>query len=262
MVAVLGATACAKPAPAPADLDGLARFLFDRWHPPDEDPAISDAELADALGKIHDVLGGDTLSEPVKGTMANLTQAELDAVALSGHDPNTPQGMYIADIVHCTLEQIEEITLTPDQLSLYPEAYAAYSRVYVEGTPAYHPRWATTYTSAENALITNQFTATVQSGLRQVPDLGPELSPHGRGLVSRIFLPEPATFEHEGAELTDDFQVETFTERAPGELVHFYGLWRYMRLGILGDSYDSLFIDQTTQALIDWDEKTDELCAE
>ncbi len=262
LVASLAPCACATPEPAPADLDGLARFAFARWLPVDEDPAISDAELADALAKIHDVLGGDALDGPQKGTLANLTPVELDAVGLSDHDPNRPQGMYIANVVRCTLDQVEALSLEPDQMSLYPEAYAAYGREYLEGTPATHPRWLTTYTSAENALITNQFTATVHSGMRLVPDLGPELSPRGRGLVFRVHLPEPATFEHEGSELTDDYQIETLTERAPGELVHFYAIWRYMRLGILGDSYDNLFIDQTTQGLIDWDAKTEALCAQ
>ena len=73
---------------------------------------------------------------------------------------------------------------------------------------------------------------------------------------------EPAVFETEGAEFTDDYQVETLTERAPGELLHFYAIWRYMRYGVLADSYDALMIDQTIQALIDWDAKTDELCAQ
>lgn len=262
LIPLATALACVEPQPAPADLDGLARFAFQRWHPADEDPAISDAELADALGKIHRALDGDALAEAQKGTLANLTQDELDAVGLSERDPGKPQGMYIADIVRCTLEQIEDITLEPDQLSLFPEAYAEYSREIIEGTPESHPRWLTTYKSAEHALMSNQFTATVQSGMRRVPDLGPELSPYGRGLVLRVYLPEPATFESEGAEFTDDYQVETLTERAPGELVHFYGLWRYMRYGVIADSYDSMMIDQTAQAMIDWDAKTDELCAQ
>ncbi|MBI1944798.1 MAG: hypothetical protein HYS27_03830 [Deltaproteobacteria bacterium] len=258
---LFAAAGCVAPQPAPADLDGLARFAFARWLPEGEDPAISDAELADALGKIHDVLGGDTLAEPQKGTLGNLTQTELDAVALSDRDPAKPQGIYLANVIHCTLEQIDALTLEPDQLSLYTEAYAAYAREMIEGTPESHPRWLTTYTSAEHALMANQFTATVQSGMRRVPDLGPEASPAGPGLVLRVYLPEPAVFENEGAEFTDDYQVETLTERAPGELVHFYGIWRYMRYGVIADSYDALMIDQTLQALVDWDLKTDELCA-
>lgn len=261
-IALLVTASCAEPQPAPEDLDGVARFLFDRWLPADEAPDVSDVELADAVVKVHAALGGDELVEAQKGTLANLTQAELDAVGLSDRDPNKPQGMFIANVVHCTLSQMEEILLTPDQLSLYPEGYAQYSRAYVEGTPESHPRWTTTYQSGENALVTNQFTAVVESGLRIVPDLGPEQSPFGRALVLRVHLPEPATFESDGSEFTDDYQIETFSERAPGELVHFYAIWRYMRLGILGDSYDGIFIDQTTQGMLDWDARTDELCAQ
>lgn len=261
VLALLGG-ACAEPQPAPEDLDGAARFLFDRWWPADEDPAISDVELADAVVKVHDAVSGDDLAEPQKGTLANLTQAEVDAVGLSDRDPNKPQGMYIANLVRCTLDQVEEILRNPDQLSLYPEGYAEYSRSYHDGTPETHPRWTTTYKSGENALVTNQFTAVVESGLRLVPDLGAEQSPHGRALVLRVHLPEPATFEYDGSEFTDDYQIETFAERAPGEVVHFYGIWRYMRLGVLGDSYDGVFIDQTTQGMLDWDRRTDEICAQ
>ena len=261
-LAVLVAAGCLAPQPAPADLDGLARFAFKRWLPEGEDPAVSDEELADTLGRLHQVLDGDALTEPQKGTLANLTTDELDAVGLSERDPDKPQGLYIVAIVRCTLDQFEQLTLEPDQLSLYPDAYASYSRSMIEGTPASHPRWLTTYTSAEHALMSNQFTATVQSGMREVPDLGPELSPVGRGLVLRVYLPEPAVFESEGAEFTDDYQVEIVYERAPGELVHFYGLWRYMRYGVIADSYDAMMIDQTLQALVDWDTKTDELCAQ
>jgi hypothetical protein len=251
--------ACAQPAPAPEDLDGLARFFFNRWTPP-EDVAISDSELADGVVKLHAALEGK-IDEPLKGLLADLTQEELDGVGLSDRDPKKPQGIYMADIVHCTLDQIEEILQNDDQLSLYPEAYASYARERDADPPPYHPTWTTTYTSSENALITNQFTARVKTGLRKVPDLGAQQSPFGRALVLRVVLPEPATFESDGSEFTDDFQIETFHERAPGELVHFYGMWRYMRLGILGDSNDGLFIDQTLNGMVDWDKKTDALCA-
>ena len=261
-IALCALCACPQPDAAPEDLDGAARFLFDRWLATDVEPAISDVELADAVVKVHEAVGGDTLSEAQKGTLGNLTQSEVEAVGLPERDPDKPQGMYIANLVRCTLDQMEEILLTPDQLSLYPEGYAEYSRAYHEDTPEAHPRWATTYKSGENALVTNQFTAVVESGLRIVPDLGAEVSPFGRALVLRVHLPEPATFEYEGSEFTDDYQIETFAERAPGELVHFYAIWRYMRLGILGDSYDGVFIDQTTQGMIDWDQRTDELCAQ
>lgn len=260
-IVLAAAAGCVEPLPAPADLDGLARFAFSRWLPEGENPEISDVELADALGKIHRAVDGDTLAEPQTGTLGNLTQTELDAVGLPERDPGKPQGMFVASVLHCTLDQIEALTLEADQLSLYPEVYAAYTREAVEGRPESHPRWRATYQSVEHALMANQFTATVESGLRRVPDLGPDASPAGPGLVLRAHMPEAAVFESEGAEFTDDYQVETMTERAPGEVVHFYAVWRYMRYGVIADSYDALMIDQTVQAAVEWDATTDELCA-
>ena len=252
------AASCASPQPAPKDLDGLARFFFDRFDPKDEDPAISDQELQDAIVKLDDVINGSKITDPTKGTLANLTQDELDAVGLAGK-PDKPQGMFITDVVKCDLDKLETIVLTPDQLSLYPEAYASYHRDMDKDAPAFLPTWTLTYKSSENALITNQFTAIEKSGLRKVPD-GAAVGPFIEG---RVFMPKPAVFEdpNPSVEFSNDFQVELYYARKPGELVHFYGMWRYMHLGALGESYDALFIDQTTGGMIDWDKKTEALCA-
>lgn len=255
------ASGCASPEPAPADLDGLARFFFDQFEPADKDPTIVDIELQDGFAKLHEVVKGDELTEPRQGILAKLTQAELDAAGLPDRDPSVPQGMFMANIIHCSLDDVERFLLEPDQLSLYPEGYAAYERRFDAGRPESFPTWSATYTSGENPLVTNQFTATVRSGLRKVP--ATDDARFGRALVLRVVLPEPATFEQQSddVEFSYDFQVETYHERAPGEIVHFYGMWRYMKLGILGESYDGLFVDQTIGGMIEWDQKTDALCA-
>ncbi len=262
-VVALGA-GCAGPAPAPKDLDGLAQFFFAHFHAVDDegnpqDPSISDTELQDAITKLHKVIDGDALAEPSTGTLDNLTPATLATTPVK-RDPQEGQGMFAADIVHCTLDQQRDNLLTTDQLSLYPEAYASYARAYDAGTPENFPTWTVTYTSSQNALVQNQFTAHVKTGLRTVPVT--DHATHGEALVRAGFLPQPATFESEGSEFTFDFQVETYHERKPGEIVHFYAMWRYMRLGVLGDSYDQVFIDQTLQGMTDWDQKTDALCAQ
>ena len=253
-------SSCAAPQEAPKDLNGLARFFFNQFKPAEgEDPATSDIELQDAIGKVHKVLKGDELSsdEPMSGTLENLTQEEVDTAGLDVK-PSKGQGMFIANIIHCSLSEMKDIILEPDQLELYPEAYAEYARDFDKDPPAYLPTWTVTYKSSENALVSNQFTASVETGLRTVPET--EDAAHGDALVRAGFLPEPAEFESDGSEFSFDFQVETYHERKKGEIVHFYAMWRYMRLGILGDSYDEVFIDQTTQGMIDWDTKTDELC--
>ena len=83
---------------------------------------------------------GDDLTDPVKGTLGNITQDELDIVGLSTMDPSIPQGMFTESIVHCTLDQLQGFVLEPDQLSLYPEAYASYARTFDDPRPAYLPK--------------------------------------------------------------------------------------------------------------------------
>jgi hypothetical protein len=253
---------CGGPQEAPKDLDGLARFMFANFKPVTEDGApkdvaVSDAELQDAFSKLHKVIKGDAITEGAHGVLGDIEKAQLDLVGVK-RDPNEAQGMYITNVVHCSHDRLKEIILEPDQLSLYPEAYSVYERTLDADTVPYLPTWKTTYTSSDNALVTNQFTAHVVSGLRLVPP--PAEGGFGEAFVNAAWMPKPAEFEDDGSEFTFDVQVETFHERKPGEFVHFYGLWRYMKLGILGDSYDQLFIDQTTQGMIDWDSKTDALC--
>ena len=252
LLATLAVAGCPGPQKAPEDLDGLARFLFDRFDPTDVDATTSDSELADAFTKLDVTVHGDAVTDPQKGVLANITQAELDTVGVTA-DPDVPQGIFIIDVVHCSVKRLKEIILEPDQLSLYTDAYAAYARTFDPDRPATLPTWSATYTSAENALFTNQFTTTVKSGMRVLPD---------DRLVTRVFMPAPATWESEGAQFTQDYQTEAFYPRKPGELVHFYAMWRYMSFGAVGDSRSGLFIDQTTSALVDWDTKTDALCAQ
>lgn len=250
---------CLQPQEAPADLDGLARFFFNRFDPVDEDPAVSDIEMQDAISKIHDVLGGDEMGdEHAKGTMGKMTATELEVVGRADLDPLRAVGLTVSGIVHCTLDQIQDIILEPDQLSLYPEAYESYERTYDPEEREHIRTWQIDYRSSDG--VPNQFNATVKSGLRFVPET--DEAKFGRVLVRRGFFPDRAVFDDdENAEFTHDFQIETYHERAPGEIVHFYGIWRWMKLGIIDISQDTM-MTFTLDGMADWDKKTDELCAQ
>src|SRR6478609_3944055 len=94
-IVVAAVSGCAGPQPAPKDLDGLARFFFDHFDGT-TDASTSDAELQDAVSKLHDVLKGDSITDPQKGTLANITKAELTTVGLDDKNPDKPQGMFVA----------------------------------------------------------------------------------------------------------------------------------------------------------------------
>ena len=257
-VALLSLVGCLQPQEAPADLDGLARFFFDRFDPIDEDPAVSDIEMADAFQKLHVVLDGDALTEHVKGTMGKLTATELALVGREDLDPERAVGLSVSGVIPCTLGKIEEILLNPDQLALYPEAYESYQRTFDPDERAHLRSWRNDYRSNDD--VPNQFNAVVNSGLRRVPAIeGAPSGSLGKTLVRRGYFPERAVFDDdENAEFTHDFQVETYYERAPGEVVHWYGIWRWMRLGFLDISQATL-MNITLDGMADWDKKTAEL---
>jgi len=251
-------TGCKSPEPAPADLDGLGRFFLTRFDPAETDRAVTDTELQDAFAKLHDTLDGDNIVEAQSGLLAALTLEDLTALGLPNLDPSFIQGMFITTIIHCGIDALEAILLEPDQLSLYPEAYESYDRVLDADRPDYFPTWKTAYRSAELPIISNQYTANTHGGLRESAIEGSRFE---KTLLQRVVLPEPAVFDSEGSEFVADFQVESYHERAPGEVIHFYAMWRDMTFGVLGDSKSGFVIDQTLSGMLDWDAETDELCA-
>lgn len=251
---------CGQPVEAPDDLNGLVRFFYRSFEPTDRDHVLVDQEIQAGIDQMHALLDAQSLEE-LRGTLDDITADELSTVGMDEHDPSIPQGMFIADVIHCPLDELERIVLAPDQIALYPEAYSAYSRSYDDDRPANLPTWTLTYTSPDSPLFSNHFTVTVKSGLRKVGET--ENATHGRALLRRGYMPAPAVFEEpsDAVEYSQDYQVEVYYERAPAEVVHLYGLWRYMKLGALGDTTEDLLIDQTLNGMLDWDKKTNALCA-
>lgn len=257
-----GLAACQAPMEAPSDLNAVARFLFAHFDPAEGDPAVAEVELRDAITKVGKVIDGDHLAEPKAGLLEDVTSEELAAVGIDdGRNPAVPQGMFIADIIHCSMDRLEQILLDPDQKTLYPGVYADYQRAPETDSPDFLPRWTTTYRSAENGFFSNQYTAVSKGAVRRIA-ADASAGFESRALMQRIFMPQPAEFEGEGSEFTFDFQIESYRERADREIVHFYGAWRFLHLGVLGDSSDDAFITTTLDSMIEWDQMTDEHCAQ
>lgn len=260
-LAICGASllGCEQPVEAPEDLNGLARFFYRSFEPPDRDPALVDQEIQAGVVQLHAVLDAASLDE-LRGTLDDITTDELSTVGMEERDPTIPQGMFIANVIHCPLDEVERIVLAPDQMALYPDAYSAYSRTFDDERPENLPTWSLTYTSPDSPLFSNHFTVTVESGLRKVAET--ESATHGRVLLRRGFMPSPAVFDEpsDAVEYSQDYQVEVYYERAPAEVVHFYSIWRFMKLGALGDTTGDLLLDQTLNGMLDWDKKTDALC--
>lgn len=259
---VLPLLACAPPTlPAPADFDGNLRWF---WA---ESKDAKDADVIDAAVRLQVAAKADTLSadKPGRGFVTRLSADELKVVGLEATvDPAKARGFFITNVFPCTLDKLETIVSALDQKSQYPEAYDEYSRSYTSDADAYRARstptltWDVTLTAK---LVTAPYTSALKGGLRRVsPVMGkPAFGPL---LIARTWLPAPATFKNPdpSTSFEQDYQIEVYWERAPGEVFHAYGMWRDLRLGLGFTTEDNGVANTVMTGLIDWDKKTAELC--
>jgi hypothetical protein len=262
-VAVLAVfTACAPPSmPAPDDLDGNLRWFWS------SSKAATDAEVIEAALKLQTAGKADTLTpdKPGRGFISRLAPGELAVVGLEGTvDPAKARGLYVTNVFPCTLEKFTAIVTALDQKAQYPEAYDTYERTYSSDASAFTGGSATTLTwdvTTTTKLVTAPYTSSLKGGVRRVvPAAGK--TPFGPLLIARTWLPAPAVFKNPdpNTSFEQDYQIEIFWERTPGELFHAYGMWRDLRLGLGFTTEDNGVANTILTGLLDWDKKTVELC--
>ncbi|MCB9766167.1 MAG: hypothetical protein H6739_40700 [Alphaproteobacteria bacterium] len=239
--------------PTPEDLDGLIHRLWLSYD------AASDAELAETIDALYAELGADTLSDAVTGEVSDLTAESLDVVGLSdGRDPTLPRGFSLAYTYPCTLTDLEPILYHLPQDTLYEGVYDSYDRRYTSDLDAFTAREAPQITWSADitaTLLNKSYFEHIDGGLRYVGD------PERPALLGRTVLPEPAAFDDEDWSFDQDYQLELWVERAPGEIAHLYVIWRHMVLGGLSTEDDGV-VNTSLRNMEDWDDRTAELCAE
>ncbi|MCK6527061.1 hypothetical protein L6R50_05675 [Myxococcota bacterium] len=261
LAAALLAPGCAPVEPAPEDVDGLFHYFWLKASP----EAGSDEELLMAAANAHAAVEGDTLEERFDGALSDLGREHLDAVGIPGHmDPAVNAGFFLVGVLPCTLDQVERIVSDLRQDELYPGNYESYQRSYTSDADAYFAGEVPvlTFTTEIEAefLPGAPYFETVLGELRRVPaDEGADLP--GPVLVARYHIPEPAVFEDAGFFFEQDYQVEVYWERAPGEVIHAYGIWRHMGDATLTTD-DEFVVRIILDNLGDWDDRTGEICAE
>lgn len=258
MVLLLLAVGCASTKPVPADLDGLAHWFWQHYD------AGTDEEIAEATVALHAAIDGDALKKAETGTLTDLTTAEAELVPLDAPpDPAAARGMVLANVIGCTLEELEPILYALDQDQLYPDVYDAYGRVYTTDLDAYVAREAPQLgwqSDIEATILGSTYTERVLAGLRWSPavegsgDWGPVL-------LGRAWIPEPAAFEDENKSFDQDFQLEIYWERSPGEVLHVYALWREMSYGSGLTTDSDTVVGIILDNLVKWDDQTTALCA-
>lgn len=258
---VSGAVGCANVDPAPEDLDGLIHFFWNSYQEGE------DAQIREAVSNLHATTRADELEEARDGSFSDLAASEVAVVGLEGKvDPSAARGMFLVNVIACPLESVERIVYALEQDQLYEDVYDRYERRYTSDLDAYVSRDRRSLTwevDIAASVLGTSYEEHLKGGIRWVP-AGEPGSQFGPILVARTWMPEPARFESDSKSFDQDYQIEVYYERAPGEVVHLYGMWRQMDMGtILNLTQDN---DQLVATILgnlaDWDEQTGKLCKE
>ena len=256
------ACSCEPPIePAPEDIKGLSHWFWLNF------AAADDRAFADAVVKLHSAAGYDSFAEVTRGLLDDLTSDDLVPVEMSDRDPRPAQGMYLVDLIDCTLPKLESVLLDPDQGAIYEQIYTAFERTYASDVDEFRSR-ATNTVSSRNyyeaqPMPAARYGATTLNVLRYIGSDPDVALAHGPILVNRLYMPEPAHYFDTDANAFDlDFQIELFYEPTPGKVAKFYPFWRHIVFGGLGASTDdNWFIDQVLDGHVEWDKHTAEACA-
>lgn len=262
-LAALVLTACAQPpSPAPEHLDANLRWW---WVNGD---ALTDAELIDGASKLAVAGEAETRVKALKGQLGRLAKEDLKVVGLEdSNDPSTARGMVMLNAFACSLDKLTAILVNPDQSALYPGVYDVYERTYTSDLGRFTEGTATTVGWDTNMKATypigDQYSALVHGRLRRVSASADDAT-NGPMLISRVWLPSPGVFadKNSASYFKQDYQLELFWERAPGQVFHAYAMWRESKVGSVGwTTDDNNLMPLLLDKLVEWDDNTVKLCA-
>lgn len=253
MLALAVVLAACGPDPAPADLDGLARWFWLNF------PTASDEEIGEAVGKLHVAIDGANLDEELTVGVAHLHPEDVEHVGMGGKgDLAFARGMCMVAPTPCTMARLEELSIALDQKGLFG-GYEAYTRAYTTDVEAYKRReekilaWTTDYT-IDNAGV--RYDAHVLGEARFVTEV-PGKSPHT--YLQRAWLTEPAKFNNPDDFFRQDYQIIVTYEKQPGQLVRLFALWRDMTFAGFNTEEDFM-VSFTLSGLVQTNDKIVELC--
>lgn len=250
---------CGHVDPAPADLDGLARWSWASY-----DDASGD-EVLTATANLWDALNGSTIGpDAIDGAVGDLTIDDVrDIELVPGTDPSLAAGVFFARSIACPIDKIETIVTALDQGELYEGVYDSYTRSYTTDDAAYFARetdrigWTVDIASR---FLGTDYTETLRGGARFVPATAD--SPHGDVLVSRNWMPKPAVLDSNSRTLDQDYEIEVYAGRGAAETVHFFAIWRQTSMGSGVDQDDEAVMRLILNNLAAWDDGTEQICAD
>jgi hypothetical protein len=279
LFALLALVGCKHLDPAPADADGAVGWLYENY-------AVAEpAAIADAVGKIADDLDTDGMSDAIETTISTLSadgvasvgRSAVEALPEDEQDDVTDeqldagelvrlsdqQGMLIVSVIGCGRDDVETLLAATNQDELHG-GYDAYDREWDGDGDAYFARetdtlaWTTDYTVTP--VPGSTYHATIEGGLRYVASDGGDAFPFGDVVLGRAVLPEPGVFDAGEGYFRQDYQLDVLWERAPGETVHLFGVWRDLLVAGFHSSNEG-FIGLVSDRSVQADEEIEALCA-
>jgi hypothetical protein len=255
LLLVLGA--CSSD-PAPTEVDDLARWFW--LHHEDG----TDKELADGLQKLEKQLAG--LEVDAKET-AFLTELKHGDVANVGGEGDfnlaNARGMLMQNVIKCSFPKTESLFIAPDQKRVHA-SYDSYTRKYTSSFDDYVSR-ATKLLLMENtyavSALGSSYTATLSGHVRFLPARTTGDAPRGAALFYRATLPTPAKFNNDSDYFRQEYQEQIFYERAPEEVVHFFAVWRDIKMSGQ-DAQGSLLPQITLEQLAGGDDDYEKHCGD
>ena len=260
--------ACKKVEDIPQDLDGVMHYL---WQELDtgEEPA-----LAAGVQNLHTALGGDALEEATDGSISRLSADEVEPLGITDRDPADAAGIFMGNVIHCSLSTVAEIVTWPDQAALYEGVYESYTRSYDGDIDAFLAgetdvlTWQVDY---ESKVLGSTYTGHTLATMRRVSAaaavdeglLEDGAPAYEQAYLARFYAPEPAQFE-EGSEKTfeQDYQFEIYWDRGQAETMHAYAMWRQANWGAGFTSEDEDVQRLLLNGMANWDRDTDRICEE
>ncbi len=252
LMVLLAAGGCRTLDPVPEGVDANASWLYRNQDLEDE------AQIAEALVQLRADLSLDDIDEyleqlmgpldaesvAVVGKQAISALPEAEADALSEEDLEArvedgtlvrlgdQQGMMVATIIPCSIEDTVDVFVRLDQDVIHPD-YETYKREYTSdrdafglGTPL---SWSTDYT-VKFTIPTATYEANILGQIRWLEgdDASGETQ---RYAIARAHLPEPGVFTKGGQYFRQDYQLDLFYPTDDGRTIHLFAVWRDMNLG-------------------------------
>ena len=237
---------CRLPDEAPGELSELLTFSFSHYDPEDW---TNDVTLADAAVNLEDWFSADVEGaddyDPEIGYQARLTDegqrlSNNDLVHLTPApellDAPSAVGVIVALEQDCTLEEVVDIYLSPNQMDFFPDNYIAYDRSDLEGIECFEAgtcpeaRWLTHLTQ-DQSFPAATWDANIWNAIRRLEATAPG-GEAVRGVMNQAWMQQPAQIEPDGlGELRQNYQLEFVLERPGGGLLHVYPQWVDFDLG-------------------------------